>query len=171
MAHIWESSSFIFLHIFFIFLHNFFIFLHTSSISPSMYCGLWDLEKFRVFEFRRILSSSICLCRDLEEFRTLLLYIIGSGTWKKSEFSSSEEFWAPLYASIGTYKNKKIRAISSMDMKHVFLSPVRGRVFYTLVSWFAVIGAQHIFDSKAGKTECPRGKWSPGNHIFDRAKV
>ena len=32
--------------------------------------------------------------------------------------------------------------------------------------WFAVIGAQHIFDSKTGKTECLSGKRSPGNHFL-----
>ena len=37
-------------------------------ISPPIYYGLWDLEKFRVFDLGRILSSSICLYRDLEKF-------------------------------------------------------------------------------------------------------
>ena len=67
-AHIWESSSFIFLHTSFI------------PISPPMYYGLWDLEKFRVFELGRILSSSICLYRDLEESKNPSYLIYGHET-------------------------------------------------------------------------------------------
>ena len=76
-------NSFIFLHIFFIFLHNyFFIFLHTSFIPifPPMNYGFWDLEKFRVFELGRISSSSICLYRDLEEFKNPSYLIYGHET-------------------------------------------------------------------------------------------
>ena len=71
-----------FLHTYF--LHIFLIFLHTSSYFLHI-PGTW------------------------KKFRSLLLYIMGSGTWN-----------LPLYIGPGTWK--KIWAISSMDMKHVSIS-------------------------------------------------
>jgi len=45
-----------------------------------MYYGLWNLEKFRVFELRRIFSSSMSLYRDLKELKSPSYLIYGHET-------------------------------------------------------------------------------------------
>jgi len=88
----------------------------------------------------KIPSFSIGLYRDLEKFQSLLLYIMGSGIWENSDFLPRPWDMGKIPISPPLYRLwdlDKIRAILSMDMKHVSIAGTWTEIYTRSPRWIS----------------------------------